>query len=151
MQASVFFPGNCMDGWYHHHTDPVHSLPLPVMKMIQAELRLALPDSFMEMKLLFCSHPSSSHFFSEKCSSTHFCSSAKIQHKQLGKALFCTCLTQEFLSVIVNALQNRSMGFLVLFLSSSPGRRWHAFKTPKPQTSPQMQTHPFWKQPLISL
>lgn len=68
----------------------------------------------MEMKFIFCSQPSSSHFVSEKCSNTDFCASAKIQHMQLKRALFCRCFTQEFLSVIVNALQNRSVGFLVL-------------------------------------
>lgn len=33
---------------------------------------------------------------------------------QLRKALFYMCFTQEFLSLIVNAFQNRSIGFLVL-------------------------------------
>lgn len=66
------------------------------------------------MKLIFCSHTSCSHFFSKKCSNIDFCPPAKIQHVQLRRAPFCTCFTQEFLSVIVNALQNRNVGFLVL-------------------------------------
>lgn len=87
-----------MMGHTHHHTDPVPSSAS--QEEDTGTILTGCPDSFMEMRFTFCLHLTCSHFFHEKSTNT---ASSEIEHMQ-SKLLFCTCLTQKFLSVTANAL-----------------------------------------------